>query len=118
MEGNMAFEKFTRIRSRGYTPQISIWSRGQIGLNQAVLDKYKIGEYAILFFDRDTKRVGIKFTNNKSESGAAKIIKRKTGGASLSARAFLVNYDLISEKTKSYNVEFDKDNEMLIIKVE
>lgn len=116
----MAFEKFTKTRGRGYTPKVSIWSRGQIGFNEGCLLRYDLKKFThvVLFYDKDNKKIGIKFTNNQSDDGATKIIIRKTGGASISANAFLSYYNIEHSKTKRYDASYDKDADMYIIQIE
>jgi hypothetical protein len=116
----MAFQRFTRTGTRGYTPKASIWSRGQIGFNQGAAKKLKLGdyEYAILFYDADTRKIGINFTNDESEEGATKLSKRVAGGASISAKAFLDFYGIEHPETKKYDIDFDEDNKLYVIQLE
>jgi hypothetical protein len=111
----MAFERFTKT-GRGYKPKVSIWSSGQIGFNSGSvvrndLDKYK---YAILYFDKDTRRIGVEFTNDEGENNLVKTINR-SGGVSFSARAFLDYYDIDYSKTKKYDVEYDENDNLYVI---
>ena len=112
----MAFEKFIKTGGRIGTPKVSIWSRGQIGLNSCAiirfgLDKYK---YVILFYDKDDKKVGIKFINDNTEEGAAKIVFRKAGGLSFSGVAFLHYYGIDYSETRKYDLEYDKENDLYV----
>jgi hypothetical protein len=113
----MAFERFTRTRTRVSTPKASIWSRGQIGFNQGATEKFNLTsfDYAVIFYDKDTKRVGIRFTKDENEEGATKIIKRPSGGVSFSATAFLNVYGIDHSETRTYNVEYDEENELYVI---
>lgn len=115
----MAFQRFTKTRSRGYTPKASIWSRGQIGFNQGAVEKFKIAEfdYAILFYDPDTRKIGVSFTNDGKEEGATKISKRATG-ASISASAFLDCYEIDHSKTKKYDIEYDEREKLYVMKLQ
>jgi hypothetical protein len=112
----MAFERFTRTRSRIDTPKVSIWSRGQIGFNQGAVDEYNLGNfrYVVFYYDEDTHRVGIEFTNDEESEGANKIIKRKGGGVSTSAIPFLKHYKIEFGKTKQYDLKFDKENNLYV----
>lgn len=114
----MAFQRFTKTRSRGYSPKASIWSRGQIGFNQGAVEKFKIAEfdYAILFYDPDTQKIGISFTNNEKEEGATKISQRATG-ASISARAFLDFYEIEHSKTKKYDIEYEEKDNLYVMQL-
>ena len=111
----MAFERFTKT-GRGYTPKVSIWQRGQIGFNRGAAEKFKLDDYqyAILYFDRDENKIGIKFTNNANEDGACKIIRGATG-AFISAKPFLAYYDIPHEKTQKYDVAYNEKNDLYVI---
>jgi hypothetical protein len=113
----MGFERFIK-KGRSYKPRVSIWSRGQIGFNQGAVEKHNLNSYtyAILFYDEHTKRVGIQFTNDESEAGAIKLVKR-TAGFSFSARAFLDSIDYDYSKTKKYDMEFDQEAQLFIIQI-
>lgn len=113
----MTFERFTKTRGRAYTPKASIWSRGQLGFNQGAIEKFNLKDYdyAVLFYDREAKKIGVKFTNDNSEEGVVKVVRRPTGGASISAKAFLVHYEIAHSETKKYDVEYDRDNDLYVI---
>lgn len=114
----MAFERFTQPRSRGYEPMASIWSRGIIGLNQGAVKDFELEkyDYAVLFFDQETRRVGIKFTNNSKEEGAIKITKRASG-ASISALSFMKNFKIKVEKTTRCKIYYAEDSDLHIIEL-
>ena len=114
----MPFEKFTKS-GRGYSPKAAIWSRGQIGFNRGACEKYKIGDYdyATLYFDSGTRRIGVKFTNDAEDSGVTKIVKSKTG-AFISANKFLDYYEIPHPKTKKYPIKYDKEEELYVIELE
>ncbi|NDY74569.1 hypothetical protein DO021_22145 [Desulfobacter hydrogenophilus] len=113
----MAFEKFTKTGTRPGVPKISIWTRGQIGFNNTAMLKHKVSDfkYSILFFDKDRNRIGIELTNDGKQDGVCKLIHRKGGGVSFSARAFLNTYKIDYSETKQYNFEYDEENKMFIV---
>lgn len=110
----MAFVKFTST-GRSFVPRASIWSRGQIGLNNGAISRYKIGkyQYAIFYFDEESNRIGIRFSNNEEE-GAVKFTARDNG-ATIGAKAFLDFHDINYEETKQYDFKYDKDEDIYII---
>ena len=112
----MAFEKFIS-KSRGFSPIISINTVNMISFNKGVIRKYNLKnfKYSLLFFDKDTRRIGIKFTNDEKEEGIKNIRHRKYGGADIAAKSFLDYYDIKMGKTTRYIPEYDDDNSMLII---
>lgn len=111
----MAFERFT-LRGRGFKPQVSIWSRGQISFNQGAVRRYKIDKYkyAVLFFDQDTNRIGIKLTNDDTEDGVQKIGIRKSG-VMLAAKSFLEYYDVDFSETRKYTLQKSDEEAFLLI---
>ena len=115
----MAFEKFTKTGGRIGSPKASIWSRGQIGLNQGALRRFDLEkfDFAILFYDKDTKKIGIKFSNDDTEKGTIKITKRKNGGMSFSGLSFLNYYGIDYSETKKYDLEHDKDNGLYVFEL-
>jgi len=114
----MAFVRFTKS-GRGYTPKAAIWTRGQIGFNRGAVEKFSLKDfkYAVLFFDKDNKKVGIKFTNDPTEEGANKLVFSKTG-AFISARAFLDYYDIPRGETKRYDIYYDDENDLYVFNLE
>ena len=114
----MAFERFIKS-GRSYAPKVSIWTRGQIGFNRGAVNKMSMKDYkfAVLFYDRDNKRIGIRFTNNPNEEGATKITFGSTG-AFVSARAFLDYYEIPREETRRYNISYDEKNDLWVFDLE
>jgi len=113
----MAFERFTQI-GQSFKPKISIWANGgQIGFNQGSMKRYRLEkyQYAIIFFDKENKRVGIKFTNDENEEGAIKFNPQR---GVISGKAFLDYYSIDYSKTKNYDVVFDQENDLYIINLE
>lgn len=115
----MAFEKFTRTRGRIDTPKVSIWSRGQIGLNQAALDEFNLAKYkyAIFYYDKDNEKIGIEFTNDEKAEGMNKLIDRKGAGTSISALAFLKHYKIDFSETAKYDIEYDEESNLYIFEL-
>lgn len=112
----MAFEKYVKS-GRTYKPMVSLWSRGQIGFNHGAVQRFKDitnHKFAVLYFDEDTQRIGIKLTDNENDDGITSIIKGKTG-VIISAASFLDNFKIDHTTTRKYPVEFDADEQMYII---
>lgn len=108
----MAFVKFTRTGARIGTPRVSVWSRGQIGFNQAAVDDYGIDKFkfVVLYYDEDAKRIGLEFTNDEKADGACKLAFRKNAGVSISAIAFLKTFKIDYSETKGFDLGFDKES--------
>jgi len=110
------FEKFTQTGQR-FNPKVSIWKKGgQISFNQGAIDRFQLKNYqkAVLYFDREGRRIGIYFTNDEKEPGIIKFKIRKTGGV-ISGKSFLEFYGIDYSKTKTYDVVFDQENKLYVI---
>jgi len=114
----MPFEVF---RGRGRRniggPAVTLTKAGNINLNRPVLEQ--IGDdvqFAHLMFDRDTRRIGLKFMK-KAEDRYAYPLKRNenNNSAMVSGRAFMTNYQIAFDKTHSYDATVDKSNNTVIV---
>ena len=112
----MAFVKFTKVRSRIDTPKASIWTRGQIGFNQGAVKEYNLDafQYAVLYYDENSQRIGIKLINDPKADGAIKLVSRENAGISFSATAFFKNYKIDFSETRQYTLTYDDENNMYI----
>ena len=112
----MGFIKFTNTGARAGDPQVSIWSRGQIGFNQGAMQEFDIKDYqyVVLYYDPDTSRIGFQLTNEKEE-GAIKFNFRDNSGASISAIPFLRANKIKYNETRKFDVEVDADSKLLVI---
>ena len=110
----MTYKVFTETGSRIGKPQVSIWSRGQIGLNQGAMKRFKLKDfnYAIILYDEETRKGGTRFTNDEDSPGIIKLVKRGSGGVSFSAVSFLNHYGIQFSKTTKYFLTHDKSNEL------
>ncbi len=110
----MAFEKFT-ARGRSYAPKVSIWKRGQIGLSQGAVERFSLRDFkfVVMFYDKENKRIGLKFTNDEQEEGIAKM-NVKTNGAIFTAKAFLDYYNIEYKETEQYDIKLDEENNLYV----
>jgi len=114
----MAFEKFTKT-GRGFKPRISIYGKGQVGFNQGATIAFGLAGlgYAVFYYDRESRKIGLSFTNNPEEEGAKKLKFRGTG-ASVSVKAFFDYYGISYEgKAKEYDVQYDSESGLYIIEL-
>ena len=92
----MTFVRYTGGRTHADPPQVSIHPSGKISFNVSACIRFQIREfsYAALYFDTEAARIGIDFLKT-SEKGAVAITKLKGGRtAYISAKSFLVCYDV------------------------
>lgn len=111
----MAWEKFIMTR-RSFNPRISIRGKSQIGFNTAAIEDFKLKDYkfAVLYYDKENKRIGIKLTNDKDEEGVRKLRVKEAAGASLPARTFIEYYKLGNFSGQRFNAEWDKQEKMIV----
>jgi len=109
----MTWEKF-RLSGKDIVPRITIGKTGRLSLSQSAITSYKLDnyKYVILYADRDSKRIGMKFTNDEKEEGARKLRFHPAGGAAIAARSFVALYGLGS--FRRLNCEYDEKEKMLI----
>lgn len=112
----MVWEKFTRV-GKSFKPKISIRGNSQIGLNFASIEAFKLNDYqfAVLYFDKENKKVGIKLTNSKDEDGVCRLRVRGKAGASISARSYIDCYKLNNLKKHRFNAKWDTDSKEKMI---
>lgn len=111
----MAFEEFTAKGTRSGQAKVSVWKVGAIGFSSAFVKKHGISgvKYATLFFDKEEKKIGIKFTP-EAEKYSIKVIWR-AGGASIASRSFLNHYNIDYSETRSYHYEYNDKLNMFIV---
>lgn len=115
MRLKMAFERFT-ARGKSYTPKVSIWKRGQIGLTQGAVERFRLHEFkfVVMFYDKENKIIGLKFTNDEQEEGIAKL-SVKPNGAMFTAKSFLDCYEIrYTDKTKTYDIKLDEETKLYV----
>lgn len=111
----MAFERFLHA-GRGNRPKISIRSNGQIGFNMAAIERFQLRKqkYAVLFYDKLERLIGILPTGKKEDEGAVKMQVRPTN-ASISGKSFLDYYEIEYEKTRKFSAVMRPEDGMIIV---
>ena len=114
----MPFERFAET-GRGYSPRASMSKAGLIGLNKGAVQRYDVDIYklCVLYFDRETRRIGIEFTNDADARGARPIRKGKAGGAFIGAKNFLEYYDIAPSATTLIPVDRDEEANLLVLEL-
>lgn len=117
------FEKFnqqnTRLESR-----ITITKSNSIGFPTKFSEDNGVKKfnYAVLFYDKEARAVGIQFTNDEQEPHKFSIIKSDKYGASLVAQSFFKLNDIDTKKYHGrYNwkkVELDNIGKIFVIELD
>ena len=112
------FERFEKS-GRAFKNRITIQKGYVIALNLAATEEFKIRDYkfAVFFFDREAMRVGIKLTNERSETGALKVRIREKVGALLSARSFIEYYKLGDFRSKTFDATWNARDKMVVFQL-
>ncbi len=111
----MAFERFT-ASGKSFKARISIRKNGQISLSQGAVQKFRLTEYpyAVLFYDKEKHRIGLKPTQDPEEPGAYKLNFKGTG-ASVAGLAFLDYYGIDYSRSRRFEAQWDEEHEMIVI---
>lgn len=110
----MGFEKFT-ARGKSYRPKAAIWKGGQIGLNQGAVKRFDLQDksHVIMYYDKEHMVVGLNFTTDGQEEGAARMKVTPTS-AVFSAKSFLDYYNIERKETKRYDISKDEGSELYV----
>jgi hypothetical protein len=110
----MAFERWA-TGGRSYKPKLTIRQGGQLGLNQGAVKRFQLDNetYAVLFYDPDGRRIGIKFTRNSEEEGVIKVITRLKS-ATVYAKPFLDYYAISYDKSRRFDLLWDASEELVV----
>jgi hypothetical protein len=101
------FKKFEKIHAR-FEERITITKSNSIGLPTFFCKKNNVAnfKYAVLFWDKEKKAIGIQLTNDEEEKSKFRIMHHKKYGASIIARSFFKTYDINTEEYRGrYNWE-------------
>ncbi len=112
----MAFEKFIPPQSSGVRPRATIRSSGLISFDAASVETFGLdsASYAVLFFDKTRKIVGVQITDNRKDDGALKLSKRRRS-VSLKAPQFFELYGLSFDEAQRFDVGQDPSSKLLTI---
>ena len=112
----MAFEKFIPPQTTGVRPRATIRPSGLISFDAASVDTFGLdsASYAVLFFDKTRKIVGIQITGNVKDDGALKLSRRRRS-VSLKAPQFFDSYGLSFDEAQRFDVGSDPSSKLLTI---
>lgn len=86
----MAYELFTRKRTHGGPPSVTVTKNGMFVINSSALEKYiKPSQFIHVYYDKDTGKVGLKPLAKKVEKAYRINVSPKGNVGTVSATAFL-----------------------------
>ena len=113
----MKFELYRRPWKARGEPKVSIFPNGSFWLNGGALKFFQGYERTQLLFDPDTRTLALRPTKELENSFAVSRSKGRNEGT-ISGQGFLNYWKLISKKSKTYVVRWDKDHEAVIISLD
>lgn len=114
----MAFERFVPPQAAGTRPRATIRPSGLISFDAASVAAFGLdsAKFAILFFDKTRKIIGVKISNKKDEEGALPMSKRRKS-VSVKSPQFFHQYGLSIEESQRFDVTRDPADGLLLISV-
>ncbi|HSL17816.1 MAG TPA: hypothetical protein VLT32_23985 [Candidatus Sulfomarinibacteraceae bacterium] len=114
----MAFEKFVPPQAAGTRPRATIRPSGLISFDAASVAAFGLdsAKFAVLFFDKTRKIIGVKITRTDKEEGSLPMSRRRRS-VSLKSPQFFHQYGLTVEESQRFEVSRDPDDGMLLISV-
>jgi len=115
----MAFERYLRRKGFFTKPLVSIWKTGLISINDSAHRQLGLEKmtHAVLFYDRDNKKIGLRFVDSSKEEGAIRLGKRK-GSTYIYARGFLGYYGVDLSKALRFTPVHDEKHNIFVLEAE
>ena len=112
----MAFEKFIPSQTSGVRPRATIRPSGLISFDAASVEAFGLNSvsFAVLFFDKTRKIVGVQMTDKAGDDGALKLSRRRRS-VSLKAPQFFDLYGLSFDEAQRFDVGQNPTTKMLTI---
>jgi hypothetical protein len=115
----MAWEVYTRQTIRTGEPAVTIGKMGRIAFNMiatATFESKKV-THVVLMWDKELFKCGVKSATSKDVGAYTLTYNEKSNGAGFSAVTFLnyIRYDWT--ETRSFNAEWDEEEELLVFSI-
>jgi hypothetical protein len=114
----MAFERFVPPQAAGTRPRATIRPSGLISFDAASVAAFDLdsAKFAVLFFDKTRKIIGVKISNKANEEGSLQMSRRRRS-VSLKSPQFFHQYGLTVDESQRFEVTKDRVDNMLLISV-
>ena len=114
----MAFERFVPPQAAGTRPRATIRPSGLISFDAASVAAFGLesAKFAILFFDKTRKIIGVKISSKNDEEGSLQMSRRRRS-VSLKSPQFFHQYGLTVDESQRFEVTLDPADGMLLISV-
>lgn len=113
----LQFEEFKEVgRKASNEPIVTVTHGGHLNLNKKFMETFvKEKKYAVLFYDKANKVIGLKLMNEE-KMNSYKIRSYRGGNlGAVTAIAFLKYHNIEHDKTRSYKAEWNKEHGMVVI---
>lgn len=116
----MPFEKFEETgRGRGQgtvKPIVSLRKSGSIGINSTAMEEFfEDAEAAIMYYDEEENRVGIRPVDSPDADEHAYTISMTEGTGTITPVSFLEHHNLVPEMTTQYRPEWNGNHELVVV---
>lgn len=111
----MAFIRFTD-HGRSFAAKASISRTGMLSFSDGARKRFDMDtrNWCVLYYDPDTRRIGVEFTADQDVEGARRVRLRNTG-ADVAAKSFTEYFNIGVPSTIMYPVEIDDDSGFAVI---
>jgi len=113
--GMMAFRRFDE-KGKSFAPRVTISKSGYLNFSAGACRRFGLGQfrYVIFYFDEDTNRIGIGFTNNEEAPGA-RSLQTRDNSAGIYAKSFLDYHHISHEERQEFTPTYDEDEGLLVL---
>lgn len=116
----MAFERFSQV-GQIFRAKASISTFGMLSFSSGARQRFNIDEtkykFGALFFDPDTRTIGVKLLESDDGQGVVNL-RYRDKGLDLAVKSFLEYYNILPQKTSLYEIEKDEETGMLLVKLD
>lgn len=114
----MGFEKFVPKSAPSSPPKALIRPTGLISFDAASVAAFGLDKatHAVLYFDRNKKAIGVRFTSDSKEEGALKVSRRRRT-VGVKSPQFFEEYGLVLESPMRFPVRKDPKSSLLVVDV-
>ncbi|MBW3622847.1 MAG: hypothetical protein KY468_05490 [Armatimonadetes bacterium] len=111
----MPFVKYIET-GRSFASKASVSKTGLISFNDGARRRFLMDEFdfCVLYYDKETRKIGIELTKDENAEGARKLRKRTTG-ADVAAKSFIDFFQIPLQGTTMCDAEADEDSNLIVL---
>ena len=113
----MGFELYQPVKSKNFKPFCTMYTNGKFMINAAAARQYELMEYKYLqfYYDRDTKRIGLKFFHEEVDHTLKCQPQKGQTCLCFMSSNFIEIYKIPLKANTRYEFFYDTDHELYII---